>query len=257
MSNNGSKVRVFFLAGQSNIQGNDEESQITNSSLLSAFSGPLYTWQIGPDGSEASTAIGQVQSFGDLQFGPELSMARALHTARTAGDVIALVKATKGSSARTVFAPDSGEAWVWLFNSYRQLCEGIRTQYPRHLIVPSAYCYSQGESEALSAATTEAAYLSTGLNPIAAGIRKLTAQSSLHVQLTLLHPDWPGDVTGEAEVRAAQESFVSGDSNASSINGDDLSLYASGPKVGHYDADGLVTLGERMAADLIAEGLLA
>lgn len=252
----GAAYRVAILSGQSNAQGNVYESELTDSSLLSAYSAVPWWYHVSANAEQPSdqesSALSSLVSLGDWAFGMELKMGRDLDAAKTSGDEVVICKVTKGATASSAWVPGVGAQWLWCEDAWDGLCEALRARGDRE-IIPVGLVWSQGESDANSAAVTQAGY-QANLAAIVAGWRRITGTPDLYTQVVLLNPSWPGDPTGMTNVRAAQEAFVLADANAGAIDADALGYHTVLPYPGHYTADALMTQGEWAAAAIVAAG---
>jgi hypothetical protein len=235
-------IDVFILAGQSNIdarahrQDLPPELQETRKDILFYFSDH---WSVLEPGSSAKPASPN-------GFGPEISFGRAMADRSASNRRIALIKHSPGGTSLAVdWRPESGREIRTLLKKIQAACQALEAKgYNPQL---KGMVWMQGERDA----TTEedASHYEANLQDFITYIRGVL--NSPELPLVIGRINAPSKPFRDL-VRDAQAKVVSVTAATRLIDTDDLGLL----DIIHYDAAGLVTLGQRFAAatsDLISE----
>lgn len=258
----GADVKLFLLAGQSNMQGMGGFPGATYGSTYyppddpcpapyNAVQTNVKFWDYGtPSGGEnrpETVGAGWVDlrpGFGwyPSEFGPEVSLGYAL-SQKYPDDEIYLVKYAKGS---TTLASDwrtdgSGECYNWFQKRVTAALKSLSGSDP----VVAGMIWMQGEGDAKT--TADANAYADNLAKFIAKIRSDVATPDMPFVIGRIS-DYYLSRVGGATVRNAQKSVADRDENVSWFSTDDLE-YAY---VGHFGTQGQIDLGNRFAAELPA-----
>ena len=228
------EARVFVLAGQSNMAGLYAFEELLPPGLA-APQADVALW----DGGASAPGWKPLAPGSGVDFGPELSLGRALADA-SPEDQVFLIKYAQGSTAlHDDWAPPAGPEWLGLQATVASaLGELTQAGIPFEL---GGMFWMQGEGDAVDG--MGAAY-EANLRAFVDQVRLDLASPDLPFVLGRILEGW-GDPFNDQAVRAAQVAVGTTTPWATWVDTDDLSALG-----GHYDADGQVHLGERFAEAL-------
>lgn len=233
---------LVVLAGQSNARGN-----ALLSSLASPYEQPypgvrFYDSTPLSHRSREWGDLGPVTSFEGYGFGCEVSLGRDL-AADPGWPNPAIYKCAKGSTNLAVdWAPNTGESWLELRDVYARAQAALPVA--GSTLVPRAFVWIQGESD--SAVLAYANAYEANLTAFIASIRTLFGVPDLGfwiVRLTTPNSFGPYEDT----VIAAQNAVAAADPNVYIVPPP-----SPLPDGVHYSAAGLVSIGQVLAASIIA-----
>jgi hypothetical protein len=219
-------VKVFLLAGQSNMRGLGNPAD-----LKAPYTEP-----------PAGVRIWEGKSWVPLvargkNFGPEIAFGHAM--AKQMPDVeIRLIKsAVSGSNLHTHWAPTNGNCYMGFMKTARAALADLDANKVPYEIV--GMLWLQGESDAGSPKRTDC--------------EKNLTQFIAHMRETFKTPKMPfiiarvkqhyGGKEGSKFVRDAQVKIGETDKNAACFDTDDCEMF----NVGHYNSAGLIVIGTRFA----------
>jgi len=273
------KIRVFVLAGQSNMNGFGYNKDLPND--LKTFkdvyifqgnsvpdgdlNGGIGKWEVlKPGNGTGFKTDGKTNTLSD-RFGLELSFAKRMKELFP-NDKIALIKyAREGTSIDSVARADFG-CWDADFhgkngiNQYDNFLKTVKNALSetdidgngkRDEIIPSGILWMQGEGDASydeAIANRYYSHLKTLMNQMRAAL--LTDDLSVVIgKISDSGKNEKGRVwnTGEL-VQYAQEKFVENDKNAAIVRSTKKYNYGNDPW--HYDSSGYIDLGKKFADEI-------
>lgn len=242
--------RLIVVAGQSNAVGKADIDNATDPTLAGPYPnvtlvqkvsvGTLtdpITWTVDDSGALAPRASA------DQNFGPELSMGRALDAAASQFDIVKF--ALTASSLADNWMPGIGwptspAADPDLFDQFMAYLAAAETSLNGQI---AALVWVQGETDGLDA--TDAANYQANLEAFFAAIWAVYPG----LPIVISRQSSSASVTYKATIQAAQEAFVAAHpTNTYLVDTDDLALI----DVYHFSADSLDTLGRRYADRVLA-----
>jgi len=270
----GDTYKVYFLGGQSNMEGFGVTAELTDRDWADASEVMIFT---GHPAGDDQTAGGRGRwarlspGFGigfksnskrntlSDRFGPELSFGAAM-AAR--GEKIALIKYARGGSA---LAEGASEYGTWApdykdgagLNQYDYALKAIETAMsvsdidgdgrPDRL-VPAGIIWMQGESDAHTDPVVATAY-QANLTQMMGQLRDALGASDLPVVIGQIADSGDSETGGkmayDAEVKAAQNAFVQADMCAALVT--DTEDFSFLPDGWHYRSEHYITLGGAFA----------
>jgi len=268
-------VRVFFLGGQSNMDGygytkdlpKELRKNIDDVYIFHATSlpdnvpvGGLGKWEILKPGHGADFKFdGQSNQRSD-RFGLELSFAQRLKELYP-NDKIALIKYAKGGSSIDSMANKYG-CWEPDFsgiNQYEHALSTINNAFSNtdidkdgkeDYLIPCGILWMQGESDAYVSEAIALRY-QTNLKRLMDLLRASLRNNSLPVVVGKISDSWnhtSGKVWPYGElVQYAQEKYVKNDNNAAIVR--DTRYYKYSDPY-HYNSEGYIHLGKRFADEI-------
>ena len=113
-------VRVFILAGQSNMTGTGLASELPPS-LVDPQSDVRYSWRVRTSTTHASNEWGELRHFAGaspvgVSYGPELSFGRQMADAFPADDIAILKISANGTSLTNHWDPVTGDVYESMFD---------------------------------------------------------------------------------------------------------------------------------------------
>ncbi len=273
------KIRVFVLAGQSNMNGFGYNKDLPND--LKTFkdvyifqgnsvpdgdlNGGIGKWELlKPGNGTGFKTDGKTNTLSD-RFGLELSFAKRMKELFP-NDKIALIKyAREGTSIDSVARADFG-CWDADFhgkngiNQYDNFLKTVKNALSetdidgngkRDEIIPSGILWMQGEGDASydeAIANRYYSHLKTSMNQMRAAL--LTDDLPVVIgRISDSGKNEKGRVwnTGEL-VQYAQEKFVKNDKNAAIVRSTKKYNYGNDPW--HYDSSGYIDLGKNFAEEI-------
>jgi len=248
---NAAHVRVFFLAGQSNMSGCDDVRNI-DPSWQTPIDQHLFYWDdqvpnpgfmpLAPGSSTASCADLEPDFF----FGPELSFGKEL-AGLFPDDRILLVKYAVGGS--TLYAdwatpngefPVGGDMWLQLLDTIDDVFLELGSKNLTYSV--EAFVWMQGESDADKNFRANA--YNSKLTNFIAGVRTELGEPELPFILARIRDAGQPHVV---KVRLAQQVVADADPWACWFDTDDINFLPDGI---HYDELGMIELGSRFAQRL-------
>lgn len=248
-------LAVYAVLGQSNAGGYADEASLTDVSLLGSLAGVLFVHDLH---HVAEGISGSLVSLGNQAFGVELSMARAILSSLAPREYLAILKVSRGSSglvsgSPALWAPTNaggpGERVTAFVERWGALTSHVSASYPEGTIVElRGAVWIQGESDA-AAGVSQAAYQAALVELKGELFAAATAPLGARWVTTLFHAD-ATFATGSARsaIDAAKTAAAAADSQVRAISGTAGSLFDGT----HYSADSLMSLGECLAAELLA-----
>ncbi len=245
----GKPVRVFVLAGQSNMRGLGRISQAP--AEWRPLEGVLFDDTV-PGTPGSFSAVWGVMAAVDDDLGPELGFAATLREAYP-GETIAIVKVSQ-SGTGLGFWRNPGEGGHDTLMARIDLTRDWLNASLAANDIPSwqygGFIWMQGENEANSIVSVAEAY-ENDFADLAQKVRTRTGVADLPVVLgrisIRLDPNaaYPGPVKQPQldQVRAGQVSWAENDSNGGWVDTDDLPLIDSW----HFGSAGQIRLGRRFA----------
>lgn len=241
-------VRVFFLAGQSNMSGCNDVRNVDPSWQVPTERHMFY-WDdqepnpgflpLSPGSSTASCSNADPAFY----FGPELGFGRELETLYP-DDQILLVKYAVGGTTLyddwttpTGEYPDGGPMWNQLLQTIDDVFLELGTNNYTYSI--EAFVWMQGESDADRNYQGNA--YNSKLTNFIAGVRTELGEPELPFILGRIKDAGQPHV---AKVRLAQQVVADADPWACWFDTDDIAFLPDGI---HYDAPGMIELGRRFA----------
>lgn len=243
-------AHVLIVAGQSNAVGIGANAALLGPGLSAPTPDIGYWWQIeGVDGPGLQALRPQADTMDasvfDAFFGPELTAARAIHTAVPDEQLVVLKVATNGTDLARHWDPDDPSSlYADLVDEYAALsAELVALGYTPQ---PVGVLWMQGENDA--ARRIDADAYEVNLTEFIARLRTDVAEPDLpfvigriHADLLIIYGRYKG------RVRAAQAAVAAADPNAELVDLDDLPLLADQI---HFDDEGMRAMGKRFAVAL-------
>lgn len=266
------KVRVYIMAGQSNMEGFGYNKDLPDSlkKLKGVFIFHGNTANDGEDGgkgqwAELKPGHGTGFSFKDSKnslsdrFGPELSFAAKMQK-RYPGEKIAIIKYAKGgSSIDTLGAPHAG-TWDHRFsgktNQYDHFLTTLNNAFANtdldgngktEVLIPSGILWMQGESDAHTEAVASRYYdhLNTLMNLFRAALRADDLPVVIGKISDSGHENYHGKVWKWGDlVQQQQEKFVMNDTNAAIVRSTKDYKYSD---PWHYTSTDYIDMGIQFA----------
>jgi autotransporter-associated beta strand protein len=229
-------IKVFLLAGQSNMQGNN--------ALLGQL--PAYLQPPQDDVllySETNSAafFGSLQVGAGNNFGPEISFGRAIADARP-NERFALIKFAQGATnLHNNWDPATGSVYSTFRTTVTNGLEALsRTGQPYQIV---GMLWTQGENDVQDLRTT--AQYQADLNEFIADVRtRYGANLPFFISRLSNNQTWR-DIT---QVRTAQENVDAADPNAYLINTDGFDMRSDAL---HFEETGYVALGQAFATSYL------
>lgn len=222
-------VKVFLLAGQSNMRGMGNPADLKT---------PYTESPAGVNIWEGNSWVPLVAK--GKNFGPEIAFGHGM--AKQMPDVeIRLVKsAVSGSNLHTQWSPPTGNCYIGFIKTAQAALADLDANKVPYEI--AGMLWLQGESDATSPKRTD--------------YEKNLTQFIAHMRDTFKTPGMPfiiarvkeyyGGKAGAKFVRDAQMKIGEMDKNAACFDTDDCEMH----NVGHYNSAGLITIGTRFAEAL-------
>lgn len=229
---------VYLLAGQSNMVGQGDATQLT--SPLSEAQGDIMAW--------TSDAVG----FSPLRwgggnsptmFGPELSFGRAVADDDPNAHFVIVKYAVNGTNLAFDWSP-SGPVWAGFIASLSTAAQRLDSLGIAYEV--RGLLWMQGESDALDPAMADT--YAGNLQAFIDNLRVTLATPQLPVFVGRLRATMPSPFDSALSVRTAQENVASLDPNVHIVDTDPLSLW---PDEVHYDTAGQIELGQRFAGSVL------
>jgi hypothetical protein len=273
-------VRVFYLGGQSNMDGfgynkdlpkellnKDEDVWIFHGNPVSDDipDGGLGLWApLMPGHGTGFSSDGKSNELSD-RFGIELTLAKRLKEL-CGGDRIALVKYSRGGSSIDSLAAGTFGCWDPDFNgttgmnqydfflkTIRQAMgtQDINGDGRTDILVPAGIVWMQGESDASYTEEIASAYYAN-LKRLMDLVRAAFHSNDLPVVIGKISDSWDDPVDSKRWdhcelVQYAQEKYARSDGNAAIVRSTRYYKYSD---PWHYDSDGYMDLGKQFAEAL-------
>lgn len=242
-------IRVYIMAGQSNMVGGAPEPAPSN---LSPQADILYQYRleigVNPIRRHESTTWGPLRTLAGLgvgsSYGSELSFGNAM-ASREAGKVAIIKTAANGTSLATRWMPsqtDSAALYPWMIEKVNSSLDELRGQGYDPTI--EGFVWIQGEGDA--GAPDRAAAYGANLGTLASALRSDLNVPNLPFLLNELHANL--NRAYRNEVRQGQRAAAAADPNMHIVNGDDLGLLSDSV---HFLSSTHIEMGRRLA-DLLA-----
>jgi hypothetical protein len=219
-------VKVFLLAGQSNMRGMGKPAELKSP----------YTE------SPATVKIWEGKSWAPLvakgdQFGPEIAFGHAMPKQMPNEEIRLIKHAVSGTNLHTHWAPTTGVCYIKFMKVAQTALADLDTNKVPYEI--AGMLWIQGESDAKS--------------PQKIDYEKNLTQFIAHMCDTFKTPEMPfliarvkehyGGKAGAKFVRDAQMKIGETDKNAACFDTDDCEMHNEG----HYNSAGLIIIGTRFA----------
>jgi hypothetical protein len=276
--------RVFFLGGQSNMDGfgyvNDLPESLNktfenvwifhgNSARDDEDQGGIGIWEpLKPGHGVRFSSDGEVNNLSN-RFGVELSFAEKIQELYS-GDKIAIIKYSRGGTAIDTVAAGTAGSWDPDFrgkhgiNQYDHFLQTVRNAYGSididgngkvDKLIPCGILWMQGEADAEKEETAHRYH--KNLKRLMDLIRAVFRVDDLPVVIGKISDSWnneEGKVWNYGEmVQAAQEKFAATDEKAAIVRDTRYYKYSD---PWHYDSEGYIDLGKRFAEEVyqLSEG---
>lgn len=231
------KIKVFVLAGQSNMAGMDKATE-----LKSPYDTPVSgvkAWHYGTKTWESLSP--KVFDLGNKgTFGPEISFAHAMAKEFPGEDIRLIKGAMSGTNLYKQWAPVEGDVYKWFMAVVKPALADLDKQGVAYEI--AAMLWLQGESDA---GENQAESYEKNLTEFIAHMRSELKTAKMPFIIARVG-DYFGGTTGQAGmVREAQVIVAKKVENVAWFDTDDCTMMER-PK-GHYDAAGLIEIGKRFA----------
>ncbi|MEN8125974.1 MAG: sialate O-acetylesterase [Bacteroidota bacterium] len=269
-------IRLFFLGGQSNMDGYGRNSELPDS-LITEFqkvwifhgnptpdekeNGGMGKWDVLKPGHGVGFSSDRINNNLSDRFGIELSFAKKLQELYP-NEKIALIKYSRGGSSIDSLAAGQYGSWEVDYtgtngiNQYDNFLVTIKEALSTNdinddgkedLIIPSGIIWMQGESDAAHTEEIANRYYSN-LKRLMDLIRASLHTDDLPVVLGKISDSWNNKdgkvwVYGEL-VQYAQEKYAKTDKNAAIVRSTRYYKYSD---PAHYDSNGYIDLGEKFA----------
>ncbi len=237
-------IRVYILAGQSNMVGVG-----ANSALTSQYTAPLDVVQIyasnRPGWKDLAPGFGASTSY----IGPELGFGHAMLDGLDGEPILLIKHAVGGTNLAAQWNPDTpGPQYATLLNTVNAAMSSLQGQYlPRY----AGFLWMQGEADAQDA--TMAPEYADNIENFIEQVRIDFGDPNLPFALGRIAPNetyWPvSEGLGEL-VRNAQAAAAANIDHAYMIDTDDLTMNADNV---HYDTAGLLEMGRRFANAMMVD----
>lgn len=269
-------MRLFYLGGQSNMDGFGENFELPNS-LKTEFknvwifhgnpvpdeeeNGGLGKWDVLKPGHGTGFSSDGVQNNLSNRFGIELSFVKKLQ-ALYPNEKIALIKYSRSGSSIDSLAAGQFGSWEMDYkgtnginqfdNFLTTIREALKTNDidgdgKKDLLIPNGIIWMQGESDAAFTEDIANRYYSN-LKRLMDLIRASLHTDNLPVVLGKISDSWndkDGKVWEYGElVQYAQEKYAKTDKNAAIVRSTRYYKYSD---PWHYDSNGYIDLGEKFA----------
>jgi len=269
-------IRVFYLGGQSNMDGFGYTKDLPKD-LAKAFR-DVYIFHGNPTGDAqvnggvgiwAKLKPGHGTNFSSdstsnklsKRFGMELSFARRLKELYP-NDKIALIKYSKGGSSIDSMAARQFGCWEPDYlanNQYNNFLNTINNAFAQQdinsdgitdILIPSGIIWMQGESDADCTEAIAKRY-DANLKRLMDLIRASLRDNNIPIVIGKISDSW-NDASGKVWtygelVQYAQEKFVRNDQNAAIIRDTRFYKYSD---PWHYNSEGYIHLGQRFADEI-------
>ena len=246
----GTPIDVYILCGQSNMVGSGNVAELNQDHPELAFQDDVLYWYQLTTAPPADPDI-VAGSWGPLRelsaeghsFGLELSFGRAI--ADASETPVAILKTAANGASIDFYTREGAASQYWLHLSHdaRIAVLGLTAQGYEPTV--RAFVWVQGSSD--SNHPEYHLLYDENLEDLAAGVRLLWGNDLLVVQ-SQQHCCGPFPQDWIDDVRNAKAMFRANDANATLAVTDDLTLR---PDQIHFEWQSLLTLGERLAADLL------
>lgn len=233
----GKKIKVFVLAGQSNMAGLAKATE-----LLPPYDKPISgikAWHYGTKTWE--TFSPKVFDLGNKgSFGPDISFGHAMASEFPGEDIRLIKGAMSGTNLYKQWAPSEGGTYKWFMTVVKPAIADLNKKGLEYEI--AGMLWLQGESDA---AEGKGESYETNLTAFIAHMRGEFKTPKMPFIIARVR-DYFGGASGQAEiVRKAQINVAQNTENVAWFDTDDCSMMEH-PK-GHYDAAGLIEIGKRFA----------
>lgn len=273
-------IRVYYLGGQSNMDGYGYNSELPSS--LDRVNEQVWIFHGNPEGDDLSggglgkwdklqpghgvgfSSDGSSNTLSD-RFGVELSLAQKLQELYP-GERIALIKYSRGGSSIDSLATGAFGCWepdyqgTTGINQYDHFLETVRAAMGtpdidgdgiNDILLPSGILWMQGESDAYFTEEIASRYY-MNLKRLMDLIRASFRTDDLPVVLGKISDSWDDSQDGKVWthgelVQYAQEKFARTDGPAAIVRHTRYYKYSD---PWHYDSEGYLDLGEKFAEAL-------
>lgn len=231
---------VVLLAGQSNACG-----LAPYSGLPASVSSPFTSVDVycggDVDPAKAGAWLALAGGFGytgHTAFGPELTFGIDIESYYRGTNWAIIKHGVGGTALATDWDPTTGATYAAFVATVAAGLAAIGEEYE-----VAGMLWMQGESDGMTLAYANA--YATNLAAFIAAVRALVSRPRLPFAIAKIntYTDWPYAAT----VRAAQDAVAAADPLVTAFEAADLTQIAPG---GHFDTDGMVTLGQRFAVAL-------
>jgi hypothetical protein len=277
----GDVYRLFFLGGQSNMDGYGYVNELPDSLNKTFADAWIFHGNSAADGEEGGgegiwaplepghgvnfTATSTENKLSD-RFGIELSFVHTLQK-RYPGDKIALIKYSRGGTSIDSLAASYFGSWEPDFrgengvNQYDHFLATIRNALKiddingdgkKDVLIPNGILWMQGESDATVSEELALRYYGH-LKRMMDLVRAALHEDDLPVVIGKISDSWNDEKDGKVWeygelIQYAQEKFVREDENAAIVRS---TRYYNYSDPWHYDSEGYIDLGKQFAEEFI------
>ncbi len=246
----GTPIDVYILCGQSNMVGSGNVTELNQDHPELAFQDDVLYWYQLTTAPPADPDI-VAGSWGPLRelsaeghsFGLELSFGRAI--ADASETPVAILKTAANGASIDFYTPTGSASAYWSHLSIDARVAIINLRAQGYEPRVRAFVWVQGSSDANHPENHQ--LYGVNLERLAGGVRILWGVDLLVVQ-SQQHCCGPFPQGWIDTVRNAKTAFTINDANATLTETDDLTLRSD---LTHFEWRSLLTLGERLAADLL------
>jgi len=238
-------VKLFLLGGQSNMDGCGRwhelppELRETPVNVRTWDNKELVWKKIGED----TMAIRR-----NLQFGPELVFSHRMSAAFPDHEIRLVKTSAGGTSLALGWLPDKKKMYARFTDNYRNAIADLEKS--GHAVEIAGMLWMQGEGDADTIERAEA--YRDNLIILLADLREKTGKPNLPVVMgrisSSLLKETPWSFDHAPIVQKAQEAVTANDHNTRLVPTDDLPTLKDNT---HFDSAGQMTLGERMAEQML------
>jgi hypothetical protein len=232
-ANSTKSVKVFILAGQSNMVGSGKAAN-----LVPPYSKPFPTIKIWVQGTKQWQPLSPKAKD---RFGPEVSFGHAIAKVLPDDDIRLVKYAASGTALYNDWDPKTkGKQYVAFMNTTRSALAELDASKTKYEI--AGMLWLQGESDAHE---NKAETYEKNLTEFIAHMRTHFKTPKMPFVIARVRNHYGGK-TGQAKiVRDAQVKIAGADKNVGWFDTDDCSML----NAGHYNAAGLIDIGKRFAVE--------
>ncbi len=230
-------VKIFLLGGQSNMVGSGNCAE-----LKPPYSEPQPKVNFWNRREKKWVPLAAGIESGGKRFGPEVAFGNAIEKVLSDEKVYLVKYAAGGTALYNDWAPTKGGQYVQFMKTAKEALANLDDAGIKYEIV--GMLWLQGESDA---AEKHAESYEKNLTAFIAHMREQfkTPEMPFIIARVLNHY---GGKSGQAKiVRDAQDKIASTDKNVACFATDDCPIVDPVKNRGHYNAAGLVTIGQRFA----------
>ena len=238
----GGPIRVFIMAGQSNMAGGAPDPAPSN---LSPQNNVLYQYRLQASaGRKESTTWESLRSLAGLgvgsSYGPELTFAKSM--SQRVSEPIAIIKvAANGTNLYSHWDPtrtDVDALYPWMIEKVESALNQLASLNYQPIVDSFVWVQGEGDAAFLSTATG----YQNNLSQFAASVRNDLGISNLKFVINELHANV--DRANASQLRQSQRNLAAADPNFRIVNADDLTLLSDNV---HFTSAMHMELGRRLA----------